>query len=392
MTYLKSVILKPMSSNDSLGQSVLCTNLSSTAYYLFNNIIDTGSHSTGASVQNPFIGIKLTESKIVKIITLTASSYGFPKSFVFQGSNNGIEWIDIQNFHNISYVPVGQKTEFFIDNNTAYVYYRIYQTGSSNSYGSTSSSYGNRMEFIEIDMYELAYEKLILLQSNNKIYSLDSIDTWYETNMTSNTAPSPYVASASSSQSATFPAWKAFDGKISPVDTANSWSATTTLRNGWLQLDFGKKVTTNRISLTVLEYTTSPKDFQILGSDDASTWTTLLDIKDMNWQQYISNETKEFIFNKIADNRYYRMNITTVSSASKQPMVTELKYGLLIKEVSQLPSINKNNFINYGKTEFVTLGYIADTKNYILQDKVSENEEGLWTTKLDRKPLSISFN
>ena len=59
--------------------------------------------------------------------------------------------------------------------------------------------------------------------------------------------------------------------------------------------------------------------------------------------------------------------------------------------VFEIPILSKDNFINYGKG-LENFSKIFKEKKYVLQNEVSENEEGLWTTKLDRKPLSISFN
>lgn len=242
----------------------------------------------------------------------------------------------------------------------------------------TKAYNGNRVDLIEG----------VLLFKNNKGYSTHIEDTWYETNMTSNNAPAPLVASASSTQSTTYAPWKAFDGVILPLDNQSSWSATSTLRSGWLQLDYGAIIPINKISLTVLEYTTTPKDFQILGSNDNTNWTTLLDVKEEAWTQGISNETKEYHLPETANNRYYRINISTVSAPNKQPMITELKYGYERKELTEISKIDKDAFVKYGKESFDNLDSDFKTKIYVLNDTINNTA----SKQLHKKPLSIRFD
>ncbi|MFJ7918713.1 discoidin domain-containing protein [Lysinibacillus fusiformis] len=159
--------------------------------------------------------------------------------------------------------------------------------------------------------------------------------TWYETKMTANNAPSPLVAFSSSEQSATFASWKAFDGNVMPIDNQSSWSASITNRNGTLALNFGSKKVFDCIRLTALEYTTSPKDFQIQATNDnTGTWTTLLNVTNEVWSQSISNETKVYTFDNTTEYQYYMIVITQVSASNKQPMVTELVFGNVNREVN----------------------------------------------------------
>lgn len=233
--------------------------------------------------------------------------------------------------------------------------------------------------------YNIDIQEKMLLSKDNKGYTIHVEDTWYETKMTSNTTPTPLTASASSSQSTTYAPWKAFDGIILPLDNQSSWSATSTLRSGWLQLDYGKVTPVNKLSLTILEYTTSPKDFQILGSNDNVNWTTLLDVKGIVWSQTAINENKEFFLLGTAYNRYYRINIITVSAPNKQPMITELKYGYEKKELTEVSKIDKGAFVKYGKESFDGLDSDLKVKRYVLNDNTTSKE-------LNKKPLSIRFD
>lgn len=57
----------------------------------------------------------------------------------------------------------------------------------------------------------------------------------------------------------------------------------------------------------------------------------------------------------------------------------------------QFPINSIDNFIRYNGENIININQIIKKKLYVLQDTVSENEEGLWTTQLDRKPLNLSF-
>lgn len=106
--------------------------------------------------------------------------------------------------------------------------------------------------------------------------------TQYPTSaMTSNSAPSPLVASASSEFSASFAAWKAFDNSVA---TGSDWVVSTAadgsgVTDEWLKIDLGSG---NEITPTAYEITPSntagrepPHDWTFEGSNDDSNWTTL---------------------------------------------------------------------------------------------------------------------
>lgn len=83
-------------------------------------------------------------------------------------------------------------------------------------------------------------------------FSDDGGVTDYPTsNMTSNTTPSPNVTSASSEYSATFAAWKAFNGATGSTDR---WaSGIGQHQNAWIQVDLGagNEISANHVSYTI---------------------------------------------------------------------------------------------------------------------------------------------
>jgi hypothetical protein len=127
--------------------------------------------------------------------------------------------------------------------------------------------------------------------------------------MTSNTAPSPNVASASSEDVGT-EAWLAFD-KVSGVGTWKVTSGTT----GWLKYYFGSgnawASNEYRITAKAGELDRLPKDFTFQGSNNDSTWTTL---DTRTGITFSASETKTFTFTNITGYTYYKIDVTAINA------------------------------------------------------------------------------
>jgi hypothetical protein len=120
--------------------------------------------------------------------------------------------------------------------------------------------------------------------------------------MTTNSAPSPNVASASTGASA----YQAFDH-----DTATAWYTTSTNVIGWLKFDLGSgnEIAIARYSLIAPLATRGPRDWTFEGSNNDSTWTTL----DTQTSQTLGTTTatkKIYSFSNTTAYRYYRINVT----------------------------------------------------------------------------------
>ncbi|MFJ7839915.1 discoidin domain-containing protein [Lysinibacillus sphaericus] len=229
---------------------------------------------------------------------------------------------------------------------------------------------------------QLSYFNMMLLKSNNTIYSIDSANKFYETNMTGIITPSPLVASATTS---TWSPHKAFDGITDSV----GWLGKGT--TGWIHIDFGSIKEANRVEIYAggFDIQTAPKDFEILGSNDGVNFKNILSVENKtDWVAYVG---QEFTFERCSY-RYYRINTTRNNGGSNYVDIDEIIFGLKHIEINVLPSYSKANFINYGKNQLTAINQTITVKNYILQgDSISINEQGLWTKKVDKKPLSISF-
>lgn len=133
------------------------------------------------------------------------------------------------------------------------------------------------------------------------------IFTWKETSMTSNTTPAPFIVSASDQQSG-FEAYKAFNTLSGSSDT---WMTNSNIVNGWIQLDLGSSMVFNCVKVTsrngVGYDTHSPKDFEILASNNNDTFTKLEAFNNnTGWKNY---EQRLFTFSNTTSYRYYRVNV-----------------------------------------------------------------------------------
>lgn len=233
---------------------------------------------------------------------------------------------------------------------------------------------------------------VFLLRDNNRIYSLESKDTWYNTNMTSNNTPAPLVASASSGWSSDYPAWKSFNG-TNIVSSYDVWVSANGQLTGWIQIDYGKSLRVNKLRLEATSdagyLMANPKTFNILYSNDGINFSKATTIR--NQTNWTVKENREYVFKEFKA-RYIRIEVIENNGYSNYVTIGEILFGYKTIALKQIPILSLRNFISYGCYSSNIPPIPTITKDYILQDEVSENEEGLWTTQLDRKPLSISFN
>jgi hypothetical protein len=147
-------------------------------------------------------------------------------------------------------------------------------------------------------------------------------------NMTSDTTPSPFRASAKSIWSASYDAWSAFTSndncivasgagefRLSDVPADGEW---------WVQVDLGEARCANRGRFKNYSYETStyrifPGEFQILGSNDDAAWDDAITSDKWivvgsvtGYTQPSSTNTwaEEFTLDNPGYYRYYRIRVT----------------------------------------------------------------------------------
>lgn len=156
--------------------------------------------------------------------------------------------------------------------------------------------------------------------------SFEPIFTWYETNMTSNTAPSPLVASASSINGSLYEPFRAFDGITVDGTTYNTWATASNQHlESWVKLDFGTERKVNIVALSarrIENIDQMPKTFTIEGSNDNTQWTELGSFSKSDWQALTT-----YTFNlQYGSYRYYRITNHTTNGANVASWC-EIKYG-----------------------------------------------------------------
>jgi len=94
----------------------------------FDNNNDTGWHYND-SKPAAILQYQFTSQKIIKKYTIQSRigpySYQSPTTFIIQGSNNAINWLDLDSRFELVWIN-SEKKEFTFENNTSYLYYRLY--------------------------------------------------------------------------------------------------------------------------------------------------------------------------------------------------------------------------------------------------------------------------
>jgi len=231
-----------------------------------------------------------------------------------------------------------------------------------------------------------------LMCKDDTIYSLKIINETFETKMTSDTAPSPLNATASSTFSSSFSAWRAFDG----IKDGNAWASASGTPTGWIKIDFGKAILVNNVTLTrrggddPVIAQSMPKDFNIYASNNNIDFDLVGSFRDeIGWG---SLENRNFRFNNSKEYRFFRLDVLANNGLPNYSSIGEILYGYDMVKIIQLPKITKDNFVRYGQDDTQIMSDSFRNKDYILQNVASKNRNGLLETELNRKPLSINFN
>ena len=122
--------------------------------------------------------------------------------------------------------------------------------------------------------------------------------------MTSDILPSPYVITVNSNY-ADYEGYKAFDKSI-----VTWWAQSSSQAYGWVDLDLGVLNTSVVTKVSMYPHTTNeaPSDFTIQGSNDGSTYTTLLTVTGatpiLGYTNWSINNTDAY--------RYLKFNVTKV--------------------------------------------------------------------------------
>lgn len=102
---------------------------------------------------------------------------------------------------------------------------------------------------------------------------------WWSPHMTSDAAPAPYSASASSVYNSGYAAWNAFDGNAETYWHVKQGESAPQ----WVSFDFGKNTVINGIRMYRRRVANLPTDipysFTVQGSYDGENWTDILNVE-----------------------------------------------------------------------------------------------------------------
>lgn len=322
--------------------------------------------------------------RIIKFTVKNRLDSSSPKAFSFDGFD-GTNWITLfqQTASETPNWKDGEKREYVFNNPNEYKRYRLNITQIQTA--------GYVPEINEIEMMEELILEKTLFRSDSKTYALEHVNTLFETKMISDSAPAPFNTTASSTFSSSFLAWKAFDEKKDDGAWVSSGSPT-----GWIKIDFGKMILVNNVTMACrggtdpVITTSMPKDFNIYASNNNINFDLIGSFK--NETSWIFLESRNFRFDNSKEYRYFRLDVLVNNGFANYTSIGELLYGYDSAKIIQLPEPTKDNFVKYGQNSKQIMNNNFKNKNYILQDTVSKNQNGLLEVKLNRKPLSISFN
>ncbi len=231
-------------------------------------------------------------------------------AWLLQASNDEVRWTTIDSqtaqtawgdFENRSYTPTATST--------AWRFWRLYITGNN----------GHSSNTVIAQLY---------LYGNSATATVQDPDFAPHT-MTSNALPTPYVASASSEASASYQAWRAFDGDSTPG--GNPWTGTGS-GTDYLQIDLGAGVSKQLTGYAVRGgfpgiAARAPKNWTLQGSPDGTTWTVLdTRTNQQNWQcaAWTISEVRSYSASSSAGYRYFRLSITANNGDATNTGVYEL--------------------------------------------------------------------
>ena len=223
-----------------------------------------------------WIKYKFTVPTIVRKVSYVAEG-NFVFDVILQGSNDDSNWYDIGKTVTLSMSPSKEEHEFNVENNTAYMYYRLYCTNSTHN--TNKKYYG----LYELQFYGYQMEALVPVMTNN--------------------TSSAGSVSASEEFNSSWVAWQAFDG-----NTDTGWLPGDQ-HSGWLQYQFNgaKKVEAIKLS-TIRRVNPTDVPLYLEASNGNDEWIILKEFTTADTGMHIIKNNNSYI--------YYRLRTGMLSQYS----------------------------------------------------------------------------
>jgi len=325
----------------------------------------------GKEVYFNIISIQGISSYITSAYVISAN----PKDIKILVSNDKVNWTKVYEERDLKWTSQEIKT-FKFNNRSNYRYLKLH------------IDVNNGAPYMGISELKIGIESKsnTLLKSNNKIYSHKTLfnNPSVIPSMTSNTAPSPLVASASSIYSTNYHPYLAFN-KGSTV----SWFTKSGEKTGWIQIDFGEEFWIDGVEIIGINTITDamqPRSYRFLSSVDGQKFLPVGEVFDRPFKQMESRYMKL----TPSKARYMRFEIIA-SEGHTYTGIHYLEYKSVMKKIIELPIVSEKNFINYGEQPLTELGEYIRAKSYVFQDGLPK-ENNKYIKQLNKKPLSINVN
>jgi len=262
------------------GYIVTSSNSSATAWQEFNRTTESGyTLTTGVWLQ-----LQFPTPNDVTYYEIQAGVTTGTFNFKLEGSSNGTDW----NLVDSRTVTFASNFTYGFNCNspgTAYNYWRISNTG--------------------INSFPLV----------GLTYFIGGEGDIYPPNMLSNTAPVPFIASASSNQSDS-PPWEAFDNNQS--SSSSIWRGFNGSYPMWLQIFLNEEISVASYTLGTSYNSASdnaPLDWEFQGSNDKLIWETLDTQTGITWSNVIY--VKQYVLPiPSIGYKYFRVSISAGSGGA----------------------------------------------------------------------------
>jgi hypothetical protein len=277
-------------------------------------------------------------AKHIRKVTLVQSNTGGVTGMKVQRSDDGATWLDVASF---TVQLTTNKQEFLLPASAPSRYWRLFATtGAANGWGWSV----NEVEMMEVANYgppsrqvnitAVPLPQLLLPVGDIEVEELESVVlnstvsgngvvkvlvsgdngvSWKgaESNfgfvnivptMTGANVPSPYNVTESSYFATSTRGWRLFDG-----DDSIRW-VTAQKTNQYVSIDLGSPKQVDKVEIVCDIPDGGPKDWRIEGSNNGSSWTSLLEVSNTSW---VDNPRQEFTLTSTGQYRYYRFYILT---------------------------------------------------------------------------------
>ena len=269
--------------------------------------------ASAANEGNSWLQVKLPTAMVFSAVKIAPRGDGYidqaPSAFQIQGSNDGENWDVLDSETDVSWATLGELRLFQFENETEYLYYRLYITANQGSAYNGCSCFILGNVIYEYKRYLDKYDNIVPTMTSDETTGSDGV----------------YRLSSSTEHSSHKRIYL-FDRRF---DTRFELSGET---SGWIQVELPVAKFINRFSIGARSdgwCVAAPRNYTLLGSNNGSTWTQLFSISNSNTFSASELRTHELTHNE--SYKFYRLNISNPDSS----VLTFARWDLIIKELIQ---------------------------------------------------------